>query len=121
MNALVEADDRQGGHTELEKAAVQGRDGVLELRQRDAGECLRRALCAAAAEYTIIAAWSWTHPKVQPLHEVWGYAKAGEQQPFTGTRRQPAFAACRMQDDLDDHPVAELTDPITTLPLVRGR
>ncbi|MGW3424895.1 helix-turn-helix domain-containing protein [Streptomyces phaeochromogenes] len=58
MNALVEADDRQGGHTELEKAATQGRDGVLELQQRNAGERVRRALYALAAEYSTIAAWS---------------------------------------------------------------
>lgn len=58
MNALVEADDRQGGHAELERAAVQGRDGVLELQQRNAGERVRRALYALASEYTAIAAWS---------------------------------------------------------------
>ncbi|WP_234335218.1 MULTISPECIES: hypothetical protein [Streptomyces] len=58
MNALVEADDRQGGHAELEKAALKGRTGVLELQQRNAGERVRRALYALAAEYTTIAAWS---------------------------------------------------------------
>lgn len=58
MNALVESDDRQGGHTELERAAVKGRDGVLELQQRNAGERVRRALYALAAEYSTIAAWS---------------------------------------------------------------
>lgn len=58
MNALVEADDRQGGHTELEKAASQGRNRVLELQQRNASERVRRALYALAAEYTTIAAWS---------------------------------------------------------------
>lgn len=58
MNALVEADDRQGGHTALETAAAQGRTRVLELQQRNAGERVRRALYALAAEYTTIAAWS---------------------------------------------------------------
>ncbi|UIX31739.1 helix-turn-helix domain-containing protein [Streptomyces sp. GQFP] len=58
MNALVEADDRQGGHGELEKAAVKGRNSVLELQQRNAGERVRRALYALAAEYSTIAAWS---------------------------------------------------------------
>jgi hypothetical protein len=58
MNALVEADDRQGGHTELEKAAMQGRNGVLDLQQRNAGERVRRALYSLAAEFTTIAAWS---------------------------------------------------------------
>ncbi|MFJ5643030.1 helix-turn-helix domain-containing protein [Streptomyces sp. NPDC093223] len=58
MNALVEADDRQGGHSELEKAAATGRNGVLELQQRNASERVRRALYALAAEYTTIAAWS---------------------------------------------------------------
>ncbi|MFC4503821.1 MULTISPECIES: helix-turn-helix domain-containing protein [Streptomyces] len=58
MNALVEADDRQGGHTELERAAVQGRDSMLDLQQRNAGERVRRALYSLAAEFTTIAAWS---------------------------------------------------------------
>ncbi|MFJ8384479.1 XRE family transcriptional regulator [Streptomyces sp. NPDC094438] len=58
MNALVESDDRQGGHTQLEKAALKGRNGVMELQQRNAGERVRRALYALAAEYTTIAAWS---------------------------------------------------------------
>ncbi|MDN3029623.1 helix-turn-helix transcriptional regulator [Streptomyces sp. S.PB5] len=58
MNALVEADDRQGGHAALEKAAVKGRNGVLELQQRNASEAVRRALYALAAEYSTIAAWS---------------------------------------------------------------
>ncbi|MFD9871206.1 helix-turn-helix domain-containing protein [Streptomyces niveus] len=58
MKTLVEADDRQGGHAELEKAAMRGRDDVLELQQRNAGERVRRALYALAAEYSTIAAWS---------------------------------------------------------------
>ncbi|GAA3837307.1 helix-turn-helix transcriptional regulator [Streptomyces chiangmaiensis] len=58
VNSLVEADDRHGGHTALEKAAVQGRNKVLELQQRNGGERVRRALYALAAEYTTIAAWS---------------------------------------------------------------
>ncbi|MEW2303819.1 helix-turn-helix transcriptional regulator [Streptomyces sp. NPDC006655] len=58
MNALVEADDRQGGHSELEQAAAAGRDDVLELQQRNASERVRRALYALAAEYTTVAAWS---------------------------------------------------------------
>ncbi len=58
MNDLVEADDRQGGHVKLEKAAIKGRNSVLELQQRNAGERVRRALYALAAEYSTIAAWS---------------------------------------------------------------
>ncbi|MEU1130134.1 helix-turn-helix transcriptional regulator [Streptomyces sp. NPDC005900] len=58
MNALVEADDLQGGRVESEKAALRGRDAVLELQQRNAGERVRRSLYALAAEYTTIAAWS---------------------------------------------------------------
>lgn len=46
MNALIEADDRQG------------RNGVLELQHRNADERIRRALHALATEYTIVAAWS---------------------------------------------------------------
>ncbi|MFE7751386.1 XRE family transcriptional regulator [Streptomyces sp. NPDC057428] len=58
MNQLVEADDRQGGHTTLAAAALDGRAEVLALQQRNAGERVRRALYALAAEYTTIAAWS---------------------------------------------------------------
>ncbi|MEU0678031.1 hypothetical protein ABZ330_35200 [Streptomyces sp. NPDC006172] len=54
----MEADDRQGGHTSLATAALEGRAKVLELQQRNAGETVRRALYALAAEYTTIAAWS---------------------------------------------------------------
>ncbi|XES00578.1 hypothetical protein HEP87_60185 [Streptomyces sp. S1D4-11] len=43
MNALVEADDRRGGHVKWEKAAIRGRDSVLELQQRNAGDRVRRA------------------------------------------------------------------------------
>ncbi|MEF9906470.1 XRE family transcriptional regulator [Streptomyces sp. P9-A2] len=58
MNRLVEADDRKGGHTSLVSSALEGRIKVLELQQRNAGERVRRALYALAAEYTTIAAWS---------------------------------------------------------------
>lgn len=58
MNQLVEADDRQGGHTSLATAALEGRAKVLELQQRNASERVRRALYALAAEFTTIAAWS---------------------------------------------------------------
>ncbi|MFI2431915.1 helix-turn-helix domain-containing protein [Streptomyces sp. NPDC018693] len=58
MHALVEADDRQGGHAALEKAALAGRDEVLGLQQKNASERVRRSLFALAAEYTAIAAWS---------------------------------------------------------------
>ncbi|MEW2425729.1 helix-turn-helix transcriptional regulator [Streptomyces nigra] len=58
MNQLVEADDRQGGHTSLVAAALDGRAKVLELQQRNASERVRRALYALAAEFTTIAAWS---------------------------------------------------------------
>ncbi|MFE0477400.1 XRE family transcriptional regulator [Streptomyces sp. NPDC058947] len=59
MNQLVEADDRQGGHTSLATAALEGRAKVLELQQRNASERVRRALYALAAEFTTIAAWSY--------------------------------------------------------------
>ncbi|MFF0001134.1 XRE family transcriptional regulator [Streptomyces avermitilis] len=59
MNALVEADDRHGGHRSLAAAALEGRAEVLELQQRNASERVRRALYALAAEYTTIAAWSY--------------------------------------------------------------
>lgn len=58
INELVEADDRQGGHSNLATAALAGRAEVLQLQQRNATERVRRALYALAAEYTTIAAWS---------------------------------------------------------------
>ncbi|KUM74212.1 helix-turn-helix domain-containing protein [Streptomyces curacoi] len=58
MNALVTTDQHQGGHANLELAALRGRDRVLELQQRNASERVRRALYALAAEYTDAAAWS---------------------------------------------------------------
>ncbi|WP_432104076.1 XRE family transcriptional regulator [Streptomyces sp. bgisy091] len=59
LNRLVEADDREGGHTSLATAALDGRGKVLELQQRNASERVRRAMYALAAEYTAIAAFSY--------------------------------------------------------------
>ncbi|MFJ8210654.1 XRE family transcriptional regulator [Streptomyces sp. NPDC096033] len=58
LRALVEADDRQGGHAALEKDALTGRDRVLSLQSRNASERVHRVLFALAAEYAAIAAWS---------------------------------------------------------------
>lgn len=58
MNQLVEADGRQGGHKSVVTAALEARDKVLELQQRNASERVRRALYALAAEFTTMAAWS---------------------------------------------------------------
>jgi transcriptional regulator with XRE-family HTH domain len=58
LSALVTADQHKGGHADLEKTALKGRDSVLELQQRNAGERVRRALYALATQYTIQAAWS---------------------------------------------------------------
>ncbi|WP_247201139.1 XRE family transcriptional regulator [Streptomyces scabiei] len=57
MNALVEADDRQGGHTALASAALKCRAEVLDLQRRNASERVRRALYTLATEYTNWAAW----------------------------------------------------------------
>lgn len=58
MNVLVEADDRLGGHAQLERDALAGRENVLQLQKKNASERVHRALFALAAEYTTIAAWS---------------------------------------------------------------
>lgn len=58
MDALVEADDRQGGNARLAEQALEGRARVLELQTRNASDRVRRSLYAVAAEYTTIAAWS---------------------------------------------------------------
>lgn len=76
---LVATDDHQGGHAELEKRAVAGRAGVLELQDRNATESVRRSLFAMAAEYTTIAAWSCIDARAldraqQYLHEATTYA-----------------------------------------------
>ncbi|MEU3515140.1 hypothetical protein ABZ770_07630 [Streptomyces sp. NPDC006654] len=86
MNALVEADDRQGGHSELERAAAAGRDGVLELQHRNAGEHVRRALYALAAEYTTIAACPASTPATEPLRSAWthGRERAGRRLVWIG-------------------------------------
>ncbi|MFC5904480.1 XRE family transcriptional regulator [Streptomyces zhihengii] len=90
MNELVEADDRRGGHTSLETAALEGRAKVLELQQRNASERVRRALYALAAEYTTIAAWSCIDLRdldtaQMHLHESTTYAGLS-QDPPTGMR-----------------------------------
>ncbi|WP_282793059.1 XRE family transcriptional regulator [Streptomyces sp. CC224B] len=59
MEALVEADDRQGGDASLAVRALSARKKVLDLQQRNASEKVRRALYALAAEYTNLAAWSY--------------------------------------------------------------
>lgn len=58
MNALIEADDRHGGHKKLAAAAIEGRTEVLDLQQRNASQHVRSALYALAAEFTTIAAWA---------------------------------------------------------------
>lgn len=90
MNKLVEADDRQGGHKSLAAAALEGRDEVLELQQRNASERVRRALYALAAEYTTIAAWSCIDLRdldtaQRYLHESTAFAGLS-QDPPTGMR-----------------------------------
>ncbi|MET8538302.1 helix-turn-helix transcriptional regulator [Streptomyces sp. NPDC005065] len=90
MNQLVEADDRQGGHTSLVTAALDGRAEVLELQQRNASERVRRALYALAAEYTTIAAYSCIDQREPDtaqryLHESTTFAGLS-QDPPTGMR-----------------------------------
>lgn len=60
LDSLVDTDQHQGGHARLEREALRGRDAVLELLRRGAGESVCRALYALAAEYTTRAAWSCT-------------------------------------------------------------
>ncbi|MFI8194015.1 helix-turn-helix domain-containing protein [Streptomyces sp. NPDC085946] len=58
MNQLIEADDRQGGHTSLASTALEKRARVLALQQKSSSERVRRVLYALAAEFTTIAAWA---------------------------------------------------------------
>ncbi|RRQ80198.1 transcriptional regulator [Streptomyces griseofuscus] len=86
MNRLVEADDRQGGHTSLATAALEARAKVLELQQRNASERVRRALYALAAEFTTIAAWSCID--VRDLDTAQTYLH--ESSTFAGLAQDPA-------------------------------
>ncbi|WFB07617.1 helix-turn-helix transcriptional regulator [Streptomyces sp. LX-29] len=86
MNALVEADDRMGGHSKLEKDAIAGRSQVLELQKKNASEHVRRALFALVAEYTTMAAWSCIDVRnldqaQQYLHESTTYAGLSQDGP----------------------------------------
>ncbi|GGV63283.1 hypothetical protein GCM10010277_69310 [Streptomyces longisporoflavus] len=101
MTALVEADDRQGGHTSLETIALDHRTQVLELQQRNASERVRRALYALAAEYTTIAAWSCIDLRDldtarRLLHESTTFAGLS-QDPPTGMRVWVNFAMLSYQ------------------------
>ncbi|MGW0916991.1 XRE family transcriptional regulator [Streptomyces sp. NPDC002784] len=86
MNELVEADDRQGGHTSLATAALNARAQVLQLQQQNATERVRRALYALAAEFTTIAAWSCIDLRdldtaQQHLHEATTFAGLSQDPP----------------------------------------
>lgn len=58
LSDLVQLDQRQGGHGELEQLALSGAERTLELRDQAATQRIRRRLFAIAADYTGIAAWS---------------------------------------------------------------
>ncbi|GAA1249272.1 MULTISPECIES: helix-turn-helix transcriptional regulator [Streptomyces] len=86
LSTLVEADDRQGGHRSLAATALEGRDEVLKLQQRNASERVRRALYALAAEYTTLAAWSCID--LRDLDAAQRYLN--ESTTFAGLSRDPA-------------------------------
>lgn len=90
MNELVAADDRKGGNSTAADQALEGRDRVLELQERNASDRVRRALYALAAEYTTMAAWSCIDLRdldraQQHLHESTTFAGLS-QDPATGMR-----------------------------------
>jgi tetratricopeptide (TPR) repeat protein len=58
LEQLVALDDRRGGHTTLESAALAGARHALELQQGSASQVVRMRLYAVAADYTATAAWS---------------------------------------------------------------
>ncbi|MFF8638953.1 XRE family transcriptional regulator [Streptomyces pilosus] len=90
VNQLIEADDRQGGHTSLASVALEKRTEVLALQQKSASERVRRALYALAAEFTTIAAWAHIDLRdlttaQKHLHESSTFAGLS-QDPATGMR-----------------------------------
>lgn len=58
-------------------------------RKQGISERLHEALLKERTEDLAVLLVDVTHPKVQALYESWGYAKAGEQQPFADS---PVYA-----------------------------
>ncbi|MEU1533942.1 GNAT family N-acetyltransferase [Streptomyces fagopyri] len=58
-------------------------------RKQGIADQLHLALLAERKEDLAVLLVDVTHPKVQDLYETWGYAKAGEQQPFADS---PVYA-----------------------------
>ncbi|MET8248225.1 GNAT family N-acetyltransferase [Streptomyces sp. NPDC005202] len=58
-------------------------------RKQGISERLHEALLKERTEDLAVLLVDVTHPKVQALYEAWGYAKAGEQQPFADS---PVYA-----------------------------
>ncbi|WP_327713238.1 XRE family transcriptional regulator (plasmid) [Streptomyces sp. NBC_00464] len=90
MDALVDADNRTGGHSSLAARALTERAKLLELQQRNASDRVRRAVYALAAEYTNAAVWSYIDLRdltsaQKHLHESSTFAGLS-QDPPTGMR-----------------------------------
>ena len=58
LDALTDLDDRRGGHTALEGAALAGAAQAVSLQQSRASERVHQRLYSLAADYTAVAAWS---------------------------------------------------------------
>ncbi|MFF3242981.1 helix-turn-helix transcriptional regulator [Streptomyces sp. NPDC002870] len=58
LDHLTTLDDRRGGHSALEEAALAGAQLALRLQQSGVSERVRQRLFSVAADYTTRAAWS---------------------------------------------------------------
>ncbi|MFI1826745.1 hypothetical protein ACH41E_09925 [Streptomyces sp. NPDC020412] len=58
LDALMALDDTQGGHEDLERAALAGAAEALAKQKLGATQRIRQRLYAVAADYTATAAWS---------------------------------------------------------------
>ncbi|MEU7639889.1 MULTISPECIES: helix-turn-helix domain-containing protein [unclassified Streptomyces] len=58
LDSLTALDDRRGGHSELEEAALDGARKAVELQKGSASQRIRLRLFSLAASYSAAAAWS---------------------------------------------------------------
>ncbi|MER6998710.1 hypothetical protein [Streptomyces sp. NPDC000410] len=58
MDKLTALDQRRGGHSALERAALAGAAEAVGLQEQAASQTIRQRLFAVAADYTTAAAWS---------------------------------------------------------------
>ncbi|MDQ1006660.1 transcriptional regulator with XRE-family HTH domain [Streptomyces sp. V4I23] len=58
LESLTSLDDKRGGHTELERAALAGAADCLNKQDRASSQRIRQRLLSLASDFTATAAWS---------------------------------------------------------------